>query len=213
VGKDPRRCIGNAFVVCVVHGGDCGSRQPVVAAFGGSALAEILRRSNKIGSRVDDRAGTGLVSQAVDFGDVPGRLCRRFIVSLGLERKCRLGGWPLETAREPCLEIRHCGKVHVDSAADDRGDVEIGHREVGAEQIFLLAHCRVEDPERRHENPQRLVALDCIALGWRQAHGMQRPDIDATIDLGDGPKAPLPRRRLAFERPGVEFAIVCFLAR
>src|SRR5580698_6879888 len=33
---------------------------------------------------------------------------------------------------------------------------------------------------------------------------MQRPDIDATIDLGDRPEAPLPCQRLTFERCGIE---------
>ena len=116
-------------------------------------------------------------------------------------------GRPLETALEPGLEVRHCGKVHVDRTADDGSDVEIGHREVSAEQILLLGHCRVEHLERRHENLQRLVALGGIALGRRQADGMQRPDVDAAIDLGDRPKAPLPRRRLAFQRAWIEFAI------
>lgn len=45
VGKDPRHCIGDTFVVCLVHCGNCESRQPVVAAFGGIALVEIRRRS------------------------------------------------------------------------------------------------------------------------------------------------------------------------
>jgi hypothetical protein len=46
VGKDPRHCIGPARVICLVHGGDCESRQPVVAAFGEIALVEILCRWN-----------------------------------------------------------------------------------------------------------------------------------------------------------------------
>jgi hypothetical protein len=78
-----------------------------------------------------------LDSQPVDFSDAPGHLDRRFIVGLGLERQCLSGSRPIETAREPGLEVRYRRKVHVDSAADDRGDIEIGHREVVAEQILF----------------------------------------------------------------------------
>ena len=98
-------------------------------------------------------------------------------------------------------------KIHVDGAADDGGDIEIGHGEVAAEQIRLLGQGRVEHLERRRDDFQRLVALGGIALGRRQAHRVQRPDIDAAIDLGDRPKAPLPRLRLAFERAGIERAV------
>src|SRR4029077_15332700 len=98
-------------------------------------------------SRYEERPGA---SQAVDFGDAPGHLRRRFIVGLGLERQCLSGSRPIETAREPSLEVRYRRKVHVDSAANDCGDIEIGHREVVAEQIFLLAYCRVENLERGH---------------------------------------------------------------
>src|SRR5262249_51530732 len=97
------------------------------------------------------------------------------------------GSRPLETAREPGLEVRRCGKVHVDSTADDGRDIEIGYREPVAEQVLLLSHCRVENLERRRQNLQGLVALNGITLCRRQADGVKRPDVDATINLGDGP--------------------------
>jgi hypothetical protein len=141
------------------------------------------------------------------LGDAPGHLGRRFIVSPGLESQCLSGSRPIETAREPGLEVRYRRKVHVDSAANDRGDIKIGHREIVAEQKFLLGHCRVENLKRRRQNLQRLIAFDGITLGRRQADGVQRPDVDAAIDLGDGPKAPLPSARLTLERAGIEVAI------
>src|SRR5215470_1809340 len=85
---------------------------------------------------------TGATSQTVEFGDAPGHLHRCLIVGLGLERKCLPGSRPIKTAREPRPEVRHRRKVHVDGAANNGGDVEIGHREIDAAQIFLLGDRR-----------------------------------------------------------------------
>src|SRR6476469_408351 len=147
------------------------------------------------------------LSQTVDFGDVPGQLCRCFIVGLGLERQCLAGSRPIETAREPGLEVRRRRKVHVNSAANDRGHIEIGHGEVVAEQIFLFYHRDVENLEWGSQNLQSLVAFDGITLGGRQADGVKRPDVDAAIDLGDSPQAPLPSSCLTLERFRIEFAV------
>jgi hypothetical protein len=65
------------------------------------------------------RTGRTWTSQAVDFGDAPDHFRRRFIVGHGPERQCLSGSRPRETAREPGLEVRRCGKVHVDGAGND----------------------------------------------------------------------------------------------
>ena len=58
---------------------------------------------------------------------------RRFFVGLGLEREALSRSRPFQTAGQPGFKVRNCGKVHIDSAANDRGDIEIGHRKVIAE--------------------------------------------------------------------------------
>src|SRR5262249_35108899 len=129
------------------------------------------------------------------------------IVGLGLERQCLSGSRPIETAREPGLEVRYRRKVHVDSAANDRGDVEIGHGEIIAEQIFLFGHRGVENLERRSQNLQSLVAFGGIALSRRQADSVERPNVDTAIALGDGPQAPLPRSSLPLQCARIELAV------
>ena len=43
-----------------------------------------------------------------------------------------------------------------------------------------------------------------VPFGGRQANGVERPDIDAAIDLGDSPQRPLPAARFAFKARGMK---------
>src|SRR6266566_5152491 len=88
-----------------------------------------------------------------------------------------------ETALEPCRKPRRCGKIHVDRAADDRGDVEIGDREVFDQQISAAGQRIVEHLERPLQHLERLGEPLRIAILERQPPGVQRPDVDAAVDL------------------------------
>jgi len=80
--------------------------------------------------------------------DAARHLRRRRAVRLGLERERRARGRPVEAAHQPAFEVRHRVELHVDGAADDGGDIEIGHREIAAQEIRLLRHRRVQHFER-----------------------------------------------------------------
>ena len=95
----------------------------------------------------------GTPSQPIDLRDAPGHLGRRFAIGLGLQRQRLLGRWPRQTARQPGLEVRHRRQVHVDRAADDGRDVEIGDREIRPNQIRLLCQRRIEDAEWLRPEP------------------------------------------------------------
>ena len=75
----------------------------------------------------------------------------------------------------------------------------------------MFGHRGVEHLERRRDHLERLVALGRVAFGLRQADGVQGPDVDAAVDLGDGPKAPLPGARFGFQRGGIESAVAMLL--
>ena len=85
-------------------------------------------------------------SQAVDPGDPPGHVHRRSVVGRVLQRERFAGGGTLQATHQPGLEMRHRAQVHLDGAADDGSDVEIGNGEVVAEQIGLLRSPRRRAP-------------------------------------------------------------------
>ncbi len=91
----------------------------------------------------------------------------------GLELQRRARRRPVEAARKPAFQMRPRRELHVDRAADDGGDVEIGHREILAEQIRLRGHGRVQHLEWSRQDLERLLAQRRIALGRRQPHRMQ----------------------------------------
>src|SRR5262249_8404490 len=88
-------------------------------------------------------------SQAI----VPGNHARHLDwnrgIGLGAQGPRRARGRAFETALEPCRKARRCGEIHVDRAADDRGDIEIGNGEVLAQQVRTAGKRPVEHLERR----------------------------------------------------------------
>jgi hypothetical protein len=53
-----------------------------------------------------------------------------------------------------------------------------------------------------------LIAAGRVAVFGRQAHGVQRPDVHAAIDLLHRPQAPLPSLGFALEGGGIEAAVL-----
>jgi hypothetical protein len=97
-------------------------------------------------------------------------------------------------------------QIHVDGAADHRRHVEVGDGEALAEEIGPAGERAVEHAERRLQHLERLGELLAVAVLGRQAHGVQRPDVDAAVDLLHRPQAPFPALRLALECGRIERA-------
>src|SRR5215472_4167462 len=143
-------------------------------------------------------------SQAVVPGNRPRHLDWNLGIGLGAQGPRRARRRAFETALEPCRKARRYGEIHVDRAADDRGDVEISDGEVLAQQVRTAGKRSVEHLERRLQRLERFgKPLRIAILDW-QAHRMQRPDVDAAVDLLHRPQAPLPGLGLAFQRRRIE---------
>jgi hypothetical protein len=76
----------------------------------------------------------------------------------------------LEATPEPGTESRRRRQVHVDRPADHRRHVEVGDREVVAEQIGTVRERTVEHPERPFQHLERLGKPLRVALSGRQPY-------------------------------------------
>src|SRR4029077_4537664 len=150
-------------------------------------------------------------SQPIGARDAPRDLDRRFPVGLGPERQRFARRRTFEAARQPVFQVWPRRQIHIDRAVDYGGDVDVGDGEIRSEQIRILRYRRIEHLKRRREHSERFVTQCRVAFVRRQPDRMQRPDIDAAIDLGHRPEAPLPEARLVFERGGIERAERIFL--
>ena len=94
---------------------------------------------------------------------------------------------------------------------EHRGHVQVGDRELVAEQILLAGERAVEHAQRGPELVLGEPRGGLVALVRRQEQAVHQHHEERRLDLGHAPEAPLHRARLVFQRRGVETRLVVLL--